>query len=154
MKIRTMILTISLCFVAVAATFASDPNLGTWKLRDAKSRFSATATRNHTVVYEDEGNNIKVTVDATDAQGQPTHTTWIGKFDGKDYAIVGDPVSTTRAYKKIDDHTTEFAEKKDGKVTIRGRVVVTADGKSRTVTGTGTDATGRKVKYSAVYDKE
>lgn len=154
MNIRTMLLTFALCSIAVAATFASDPNLGTWKLREAKSRFSATAVKNRIVVYEADENNIKVTVDATDAQGQPMHSTWTGKFDGKDYPVLGDPASTTRSCKKIDDLTLEFTEKKDGKVMIRGRIVVTADGKSRTVAGSGRDSNGSKVKYTAVYDKE
>lgn len=154
MNLRTLLLTLALGLAALASTFASDLNLGTWKLREAKSRFSATAVKNRTVIYEAEGNNIRVSVDAVDAQGQPTHSTWTGKFDGKDYPVVGDPALTTQSCKKIDDHTTEFTEKKDGKVTLRGRIVVSADGTSRTVTGTGTDANGRKIKFSAVYDKE
>jgi flavin-dependent dehydrogenase len=44
--------------------------------------------------------------------------------------------------------------KKDGKVTVTGRVVVSADGKSRTVTTNVTDAEGKKVKSVAVYDKQ
>jgi hypothetical protein len=47
-----------------------------------------------------------------------------------------------------------FAGKKNGKVTITGRVVVSADGKSRTVTVSGTDAKGNKVSSTAVYDKQ
>ena len=43
--------------------------------------------------------------------------------------------------------------KKAGKVTINGRIVVTANGKSRTVTTTGTDAKGKRIKTIAVYDK-
>jgi hypothetical protein len=44
--------------------------------------------------------------------------------------------------------------KKDGKVTVTGRVVVSANGKMRTVTTTGTDSTGKKFKTIAVYDKQ
>ena len=44
--------------------------------------------------------------------------------------------------------------KKDGKVTLSGKVVVAADGKSRTVTTTGTNAKGQKVSSTAVYDKQ
>lgn len=154
MKLRTILLTLALGFAAAASTFACDPNLGTWKLREAKSRFSATAAKNLTVTYAADGSNIKITADATEPQGQLTHSAWMGRFDGKDYPVVGDPALTTRSYKKIDDHTAEFTEKKDGKVTIRGRIVVSADGKSRTVTGIGADANGRKVKYTAVYDRE
>jgi hypothetical protein len=59
-----------------------------------------------------------------------------------------------RSYKKIDDHTLKMTVKKDGKVTATGRIVVSADGKSRTVTTSGTDAEGKKVKNAAVYDKQ
>jgi hypothetical protein len=34
MKARTIALTLALCFVAVAVGFASNPNMGTWKLRN------------------------------------------------------------------------------------------------------------------------
>ena len=54
----------------------------------------------------------------------------------------------------MDDRTIELTNKKDGKVTAKGRIVVSADGKSRTVTVSGTDATGKKMKYTAVYDKQ
>jgi len=40
------------------------------------------------------------------------------------------------------------------KVVNNGRVVVAADGKSRTVTQTGTNANGKKFTVTAVYDKQ
>jgi hypothetical protein len=43
--------------------------------------------------------------------------------------------------------------KKGGKVTVTGKIIVTANGKSRTVTTSGTDANGKKFSTSAVYDK-
>jgi hypothetical protein len=46
-----------------------------------------------------------------------------------------------------------FTNKKDGKVTISGRIVVSADGKSRTVTVSGTDAKGKKFTSTSAYDK-
>ena len=75
---------------------------------------------------------MKVTVDGIAADGKPTHNEWTGKFDGKDYPITGDPVSDTRAYKPVNDHTLGLAEKKAGTITNTGRVVVSADGKTRT----------------------
>ena len=41
-------------------------------------------------------------------------------MDGKDYPLIGDPMSDTRSYKKIDDRTTELTNKKGGKVTRHG----------------------------------
>jgi hypothetical protein len=97
---------------------------------------------------------VKVTVAGIDGDGKPTHNEWTGKFDGKDYPLIGDPNADTRSYKKIDGRTTELTNKKGSKVTATGRIVVSADGKSRTVTVSGTDAMGKKVKYTAVYDKQ
>ena len=154
MKTKTIVLTLALCFVAVAVGFASNPYMGTWKLNEAKSKFPPGASKNHTVVYEAMGDNVKVTVDGTNGEGKPTHNEWTGMFDGKDYPLTGDPTADTRSYKKVDDRTMELTNKKDGKVIVSGRIVVSADGKSRTVSTSGTDAKGKKVKNNAVYDKQ
>jgi hypothetical protein len=154
MKTRTIILTLALCFIGVAGVFADDANMGTWKLNEAKSKFAPGAAKNHTVVYEAAGDNVKVTVDGTDKDGKATHNEWTGKFDGKEYPVTGDPNTDARSYKKADDRTLELTGKKDGKVATTGRIVVSADGKSRTVNTTGTDSTGKKVKSTAVYDKQ
>ena len=153
MKTKRIVLTVAMCFIAVTVAFAS-PQMGTWKLNEAKSKFPAGASKNTTVVYEAAGDSVKVTVDGVTADGKPTHNEWTGKFDGKDYPLVGDPVSDTRSYKKVDDRTMELTNKKGGKVTVSGRIVVSADGKTRTVTVSGTDAKGIKMKSTAVYDKQ
>jgi hypothetical protein len=154
MKTRTIVLALALCFIAVALSFASNPNMGTWKLNESKSNFPPMAQKNNTVVYEPAGDMVKVTVDGTDGAGQPTHNEWTGKFDGKEYPLLGDPAANTRSYKKIDDHTIELTNKKDGKITAVGRIAVSADDKTRTVTLSATDANGKKMKSTAVYDKQ
>lgn len=106
------------------------------------------------VVYEAAGDSVKATVDGVDAQGKPTHNEWTGKFDGKDYPVTGDPNSDTRAIKQINDHTLELTVKKGGKVTMTGKIVVAPDGKSRTLTASGTDAMGKKIHSTSVYDKQ
>jgi hypothetical protein len=50
--------------------------------------------------------------------------------------------------------TMEFNAKKDDKVTLTGRIVLSADGRSRTVTTSATDANGKKISNTAVYDKQ
>ena len=154
MKPLVIVLTLTVFFAAVAVCSAQNPQMGTWKLNEAKSKFGPGATKNHTVVYEAAGDMTKVTVDGTDSAGNATHNEWTGKFDGKDYPVTGDATADTRSYKEINDHTLAFAGKKDGKVTISGRVAVSADGKTRTVTVNTTDAAGKKVKGTAVYDKQ
>jgi hypothetical protein len=155
MKIRTILLTLPLCFVATAACFAGDsPQMGTWKLNEAKSKLDPNGPKNHTVVYSEAGEQMKVTVDGVDAKGKALHSEWTGMFDGKDHPVTGNPAEDTRAYKKIDDRTLEFTSKKDDKVITNGKVRVAADGKTRTVTASGTNADGKKFESKGVYDKQ
>ena len=154
MKSRSIVLTLVLCFVGVALCVADQANMGTWKLNEAKSKLGPGAPRNDTVVYETVGDNVKVTIDGTDKDGKATHNEWTGRFDGKDYPVTGDPNSDERSYTKIDDRTLGFNIRKGGKATTSGRIVVSADGKSRTVTSRGTDSKGKKFKSIAVYDKQ
>jgi hypothetical protein len=155
MKKKMMLFALASLFAAVAVCFAAeDVNMGTWKLNEGKSKISAGSPKNTTVVYEAAGDSVKVTVDGVDADGKPAHNEWTGKFDGKDYPLTGDPTADTRAYKRVNDHTLALTNKKGDKVTTTGRVVVSADGKSRTVTASGTDAKGKKISSTAVYDKQ
>ena len=154
MKTKTVAATLALWTLAVGICFAADPTMGTWKLNEAKSKLGRGMGKNNTVTY-DKGmrGKVKVTIDGTDASGTALHSEWTGKFDGKDYAVSGDPNSDMRAYKKVNDNTLNFTAKKGGKVTMAGQIVVAADGKSRTVTAAATTPKGKKVKMTAVYDK-
>jgi hypothetical protein len=155
MKIKTIGLTLALCFFAGAACFAADdPQMGTWKLNESKSKLIPREGKNTTVAYEAAGDQVKVTIDGTDKDGKPTHNEWTGKFDGKDYAVTGDPKSDMRSYKKIDDHKLAFTVKKDGKTTVTGHIVVAEDGKSRMVTAHGAGEQGKESKEKAAYDKQ
>jgi len=133
---------------------AADGFMGTWKLNEAKSKIGSGAAKNSTVVYEAAGDSVKITIDGTDSEGKPLHSEWTGKFDGNDYAVTGDPSVDMRSIKKVDDHTLTATQKKDGKVTTTARIVLSADGKTRTVTASGTDAKGNKISSTAVYDKQ
>ena len=153
MKLRTVVLCVALCLVA-GVCFAADQHMGTWKLNEAKSKLAAGTPKNDTVVYEAAGDNVKVTVDGTGSDGKPIHNEWTGKFDGKDYPVTGDPTQDSRSYKKVNDRSLSMTVKKDRKVATSGRIVVSPDGKSRTVTTTRTDEKGKKSTSTAVYDKQ
>lgn len=153
MKAKTIALTISLVFVSVALGFQNNPHMGTWKLNEAKSKFAGKA-RNHTVTYEAAGDQTKVTVDGVDENGAAVHNEWTGKFDGKDYPVTGDATSDVRSYRVINSHTLSLTGKKGGKTTLTGRIVVSQNGKTRTVTTTATNAQGKRVTNTAVYDKQ
>ncbi len=154
MNARKTVLTVAILFAGLTICLAGNPSLGTWKLNEAKSKLSSGLPKNLTVTYEAVGDNIKATVDGVDGQGKPTHNEWTGKFDGKDYPVTGDPTSDARSYKMIDDHTLALTVKKGGKVTITGKIVTSADGKTRTLTASGMDSMGMKIESTSVYDKQ
>jgi len=153
MKTKAIGLGLAFCLLAAASSFATNPIMGTWKLNEAKSKLTPGRSKNKTVVYQSSLFQVKITVDGVDPKGKPTHSEWIGRFDGKDCRVTGDPNSDTRSYMKIDDRTMEFVAKQNGKVVVTGRIVVSPDGKSRTVTTTGTTSKGKKFKNIAVYNK-
>ena len=154
MKVRTIVVTLALCLMSVPLGFAQDAFIGIWKLKEAKSEFSLGAPKNSIVVYEAEDDKVKVTVDSVSSDGKLTHYEWTGKFDGKEYPVTGDPLSDTRSYTKIDDRILGFNIMKGGKIITSGRIVVSGDGKSRTVTMSGTDAKGHRVSSNEVYEKQ
>jgi uncharacterized protein (DUF2147 family) len=139
MRRQGILLAAFVCLVAATA-FAADAQIGTWKLNESKSKISPGNAKNHTVVYAAAGDKVKVTVD--------------GAFDGKEYPVTGDATSDMRSYTKVDDHTLAMTIKKGGQVTVTGKIVVSADGKTRTVSTSGMDPKGTAFSSTAVYDKQ
>jgi hypothetical protein len=152
-KTRIAVLAAALSFTAAAACLAASPQMGTWKLNEAKSKLVPGMGKNTTVTYAEQKDKIKITVEGVDKDGKPTHSVWVGKFDGKAYPLKGNLPYNSVAYRVINDRTNDITAMKDGKIGWTGQITVAADGKSRTVTINGTDAQGKKFKGKAVYDK-
>ncbi len=132
-----------------------DPFVGTWTLNHAKSKFQpGPAPKDQTTIMEASAQGIKATTKATDAAGKATTTSYTAGYDGKDYAVTGNADYDTVSLKRVNANTVEFTRKKAGKIVQTGTNVVAADGKSRTVTTTGTNAQGQKINNLAVYDKK
>jgi hypothetical protein len=101
-----------------------------------------------------KGDMIKCTADGVDRDGKAIHWTWVGKFDGQPYAIKGSPSFDTLTYKPVDDRTNNTTASQNGKVVMTAVITVAKDGKSRTVTLTGTNASGKKFTDTTYYDKQ
>jgi hypothetical protein len=153
MKTRIVVIAVALSLIATVACFGANPHMGTWKLNETKSKLVQGMGKNTTVTYAEQKDKIKVTVDGVDKDGKPTHSVWVGKFDGKAYPVKGNLPADAVAYKVVNDRTNDIIAMKDGKMIWNGRISVASDGKSRTVTINGTDAQGKKFKGKAVYDK-
>jgi hypothetical protein len=153
----TMILAGGVLALAVGATAQpKDPFVGTWKLDVSKSKYSpGPAPKGSTVTYEAAGPAYKVSVKTEPASGPAQEWSYTTTLDGKDSPITGsNPNADTIAAKRIDANTIEIVSKKGGKVTITARIVISADGKTRTNTQTGTDAAGQKVTNVLVFERQ
>ena len=132
---------------------ADNPFIGTWKINVAKSK-GTDLPKSETVKTVAQGNELKTTIDTVDAQGKAIHTDWVGKWDGKDYPVKGDPDADMSATTKIDANTISVVNKKAGKEVVTYRVTISKDGKNSTVVGTAKDAKGQEMKFNLVYDKQ
>jgi hypothetical protein len=153
---------ISLVVAAImaAASFAvaqsKDPLVGTWTLNVAKSKYSpGPAPQSATTVIESAGSGYRFTVKQMPAAGAPVEWSFTTALDGKPSQITGkNPNADVITYKRIDATTLESVSTMNGKETTRQRIVVSADGKTRTVTTTGVDGAGQKTNNVAVYEKK
>ncbi len=124
MKIRMIGLTLAFFLLTMAVCLAADPQMGIWKLNEAKSKITPGTLKNTQVVYSSMFGQVKIKADGIDANSKPSHTEWSGKFDGKDYPVTGDPNSDARSYTKVNERTLTTTNKKNGKVTVTGQIVV------------------------------
>jgi hypothetical protein len=146
----------SLVFALGAGAQAQAPKalIGTWKLNVAKSKFSpGPAPKSMTIVYSAEGEGLKVVADLTPPEGSAQHWEMSGKYDGKDNPVTGNPLADTISFKKVDDRTGESTFKKAGKVTATNHRVLSADGKTLTITSKGVTADGKPRTDVQVFEK-
>src|SRR5207237_9023906 len=120
MKVKVILLTLVIFFLSAVVCSADNPNIGTWKVNEAKSHFGKGASKNNTVVYEAAGDQIKVTVDGMDGSGAATHNEWTGKFNGKYYALTGSPTGDMRSYTKVNSRTLTIRGENGRKVGLTG----------------------------------
>jgi len=148
-------------FFISATLFAADnPFLGTWKLNTAKSKSSgAPMVQNMTVTFEADGEKVRRTATGTDSEGKPimqggpkgTSIAW----DGKDHAVeTPDGPPMTIAVKRVNDYRNDVTVKRDGKVTVTVRSVVSKDGKTMTNTVDGVTAKGEKFHQVEILEKQ
>ncbi|HEY6443365.1 MAG TPA: hypothetical protein VIY66_08510 [Candidatus Acidoferrales bacterium] len=135
------------------------PIVGTWRLNPDKSNLHVAA--NHVEIRQyslrPDGFLVGLLI-TTDPRGSYHYLQFTAKSDGKDYpeytdVLVADMIAagkqTPRTYAEtvVDEYTTDWTDKVDGKVTAHGQKIVSRDGKTLTVT-----VDGSSKMY--IYDRE
>jgi hypothetical protein len=152
---------LTLTFAVVAAAtmaLAADNTLGAWKRNIAKSKGApgVSPITNETITREATDGGAKITVKGERADGSKIDAVINAKYDGKPVTVMGTgPAFDTTAIKQVNANTlTETRTKQGTKYHTTVRTVVSADGKTMTMTAKGTDADGKPITTTAVFDKQ
>jgi hypothetical protein len=147
-----------LCLLAllVFATplFAADPFAGTWTLNTAKTKYTmGTPPKNVTLVVEEQGTDLQVTVTGTSSDGSPISAKFTFPTAGGTGTVQeGDFNSITS--KPISANARDNSYMKDGKEIRSRQIVISDDGKTMTSQVKGTDPAGNPVAGVDVFDKQ
>ena len=144
--------------VAGPVAAQADSQIGVWKLNLAKSTFNPSLVpgpKGGSTTVEAAGKGTKVSVVQELADGTNREYSFTGEYDGKDVPITGaHPDGDTVARTRVNSSTVKTVLKRAGKVTTTQVSVVSSDGKTRTITTTGTDGRGQTVHHVTVYERQ
>lgn len=156
-RIFSLALIVSAIASATAA-FGADNSLGTWKVNVDKSKYTpgAIPVKSITSVRESAPDGVKVTNTGERADGTAINVTYTAKYDGSPTSVSGQgsPYDTVSIKQENANTFTWDAKKSDGKYHSHGRLVVSGDGKTMTLSAKGTDADGKPMTVTLVYDKQ
>ena len=142
--------------LASVALAQAQSRVGTWELNLEKSTFSpGPAPRRQTLTFQEKGPQWIALVQGIDAFGKPINldmNNLMITFDGRDHSTPTLDYETT-AWKRIDEHKYLVTRKKAGKVVLTSTNVLTADGRTMTITTTGQNAAGQPIHNVRVYDR-
>jgi hypothetical protein len=134
----------------------SNPLIGMWKLNLAKSTYiPGPPPRSQTITTQAEGQGLRFTVDTIDPQGNSTKAVLMGIDDGKSYPVTGNPDYDAASFKQVNDPTAWISIRtKGGKVVQTLVSVVSADGKTWTLTTAGVTPNGAQLYNVVVREKQ
>jgi hypothetical protein len=156
--------TVFLCslFLGLAGLLlgADDPFAGTWKFNVAKSKpapaQAGMAIKEQTSVIEESSDQATVTLKGTRENGSAISTKYTVLRNGGpiSYSEGGPPAGVSVASKRINDRTVDFITTRDGKEVSTTHITVNSNGKTMRLATHGTDARGKPVHSTAVFEKQ
>lgn len=143
-----------LLFALATPVLANDPFAGTWKLNSEKTKYkTGTPPKEVTVVMDEQGDNLQVTVTGTYDDGSPLSVKYSVPVKGGMGMVKTGDFNSVRS-EVTGKHSREFHFMKDGKEIRTRRMVLSKDGKTMQTTVTGTNALGKQVSGVDFLDKQ
>lgn len=136
------------------AAHAKDPLEGTWMLNVEKSTFRvAPGPRGQIRTYSRDGDVEKLVARGVSWDKKPTLVKYSARYDGKDYDITGSLGGDKISLRRIDSHTTESSQKRNGKAVIVATRTVSPDLQTLTVVSKGSTAEGQEIDSILVFER-
>jgi hypothetical protein len=137
---------------------AADPFAGNWKLNAKKSTFvTGWELKELTVSAVDQGDNAMVTVRGKDGGGKPISIRYTLPLKGGNVNYIeGVPAAgLTEVAKRVDANTIDTIASLSGQQVATSHAVLSADGKTITMTRTNVNAKGITVKGNVeIYERQ
>lgn len=143
-----------------AAPGVQGPWLGVWKLNVAKSQYQVGKPPEGTVrtyaMSATGPDSFDIVIDSKSPEGVSTMHMELrgGKFDGKDYKDVGNPVADTNRFRLLGKRSYDFFEDRAGVQVMHVTVEISPDGKTRTSHQEGTGPDGKPIRNTAVWERQ
>jgi hypothetical protein len=149
---------IAMALTTTLAALEADNSLGTWKANMTASKYTPAPwpIKSLTVVRELAPGGVKVTTTGERIDGTEVNATYTANYDGTPAGVTGKgaPYDTV-SIKEVDSNIFLYeAKSTTGKYHASGRIVISNEGKTMTLAATGTDADGKEMTLSLVYDKQ
>jgi hypothetical protein len=139
----------------VDAADVKDARIGTWShCVDVPKTDPDEAPVNATIMFEAAGKGSHSIVTVIDESGSPHTVEYTAMFDSKDYPIKGASWADTVSLKLIDSRTTIRTDKKDGKVVLTLKGVVSKDGKTFTIIRKAMGPNGEAETATSVCERQ
>jgi hypothetical protein len=145
---------------------AKNPIVGTWRLNLEKSKFeSGPPPKGQTRQYSQRYDGLIVAnIWSINAQGNPSFTQSVSKYDGKEYGqynqttletfqATGIHTGNTQSFAVVDAYTVDITNKVEGRVATTSRRTVSEDGKTMTHIVKGDNAQGKPYTNVLIFDR-
>ena len=149
-KTLTALAIISCGFTLMAA----DPIVGTWKVNVEKSKMRNPVQSEIMKIEETAPNTYRCVFDIVTPTGEKVHREIIRIADGKEHPVEGVNTNAAGASEITSPGLRRVVRNRDGKYFGELQVQFSSDNKVHTVTGTGTDASGKPYKNLVVYERQ
>ena len=148
----------ALALTTTVSAWGADNSLGTWKINVAKSKYTPAPfpVKDLTAMREEAPGGVKVTNKGTRTDGSAINSTYTAKYDGSPSEVTGEGSPyDSYSIKQVDANTFTYeAKNSKTKYHAKGRIVVSADGKTMTFSASGMDPEGKPMTVKLVYEKQ